>query len=105
MERQPSTLKSTTVTRTTRRVTARLATGVAAGLLAVGVTGTPATALRLVPVDPPTAVVVTEPTEDPSLLLTLGRMSAPGGTPTGTGADAVSDTDDELLMSSGRLSR
>jgi hypothetical protein len=105
MERQPSTLKETTMTRTTRRLTARLATGVAAGLLTVGVTGAPATALRLVPVDPPTAVSVSEPTEDPSLLLTMGRVSVPTGTPSGTDTGPVSGTGDELLMSSGRLPR
>ncbi len=107
------------MTSTTRRLTARLATGVAAGLLTVGLASAPATALRLVPVDPPTAVGVTIPVQDPSLLLTLGRLSAPGGIPTGTGTGTgtgsgsaseagtgtVSDTGAELFMSSGRLSR
>ena len=93
------------MTSTTRRLTARLATGVAAGLLTVGLASAPATALRLVPVDPPTAVGVTIPVQDPSLLLTLGRLSAPGGIPTGTGTDTVSDTGVEFLMSSGRLPR
>ena len=107
------------MTSTTRRLTARLVTGVGAGLLTVGLASAPATALRLVPVDPPTAVGVTIPVQDPSLLLTLGRLSAPGGVPTGAGtgtgagsgsasdADSgpVSDTGAGLFMSSGRLPR
>ena len=96
--------------RNTRRVTTRLTASVAAGLLTVGLAGSPATALRLVPVDPPTVVAADEPTEDPSLLLSLGRVSLPlAGTPTGedTGPDAgaVEEPVDELFMSSGRLSR
>ena len=91
--------------RTSYRLTVRLAASVAAGLLTVGLTGAPATALRLVPVDPPVAVSVSEPAEDPSLLMSLGRMSALGGTPTGTDTGTVDETGDELLMSSGRLPR
>lgn len=87
------------------RTSYRLAASVAAGLLAVGLTGAPAAALRLVPVDPPVAASVSEPAEDPALLMSLGRMSALGGTPTGTDTDPVSDTSDELFMSSGRLPR
>ena len=94
---------------TTRRVTTRLTASVAAGLLTVGLTGSPATALRLVPVDPPTVVAAGEPTEDLSLLLSLGRVSLLADTPTGadTGPDAgaVSETVDDLFMSSGRLPR
>ena len=91
--------------RTWYRLTARLAASVAVGLLTVTLTGAPATALRLVPVDPPTAASVSEPTEDPSLLLTLGQLSAHGGTPTGTDTGPVGETSDGLFMSSGRLPR
>ncbi|MGA7689779.1 MAG: hypothetical protein WCA29_11200 [Jiangellales bacterium] len=57
---------------TTRRVTAALTSG----LLAVGLTTAPASALRLVPVDPgPTASATAQPTEDPSLLLNHGRLA------------------------------
>ena len=95
--------------RTARRVTTRLTAAVAAGLLSVGLAGSPATALRLVPVDPPTVTAADEPTENPSLLLSMGRVSMLAGTPTGvdTGPDAgaVSETVDDLFMSSGRLPR
>jgi hypothetical protein len=59
----------------TRRLTAALTSG----LLAVGLVTLPASALRLVPVDPgPTASAASEPTEDPSLLLTRGRLADHG---------------------------
>jgi hypothetical protein len=99
MERQSSTLKGIDMDRTSHRLTTRLAASVAVGLLTVGLTDIPASALRLVPIDPPTAVSASEPTEDTSLLLTTGRRS----TPTGPDTSAVSETGDKLLMSSGRL--
>lgn len=95
--------------RTARRVTTRLTASVAAGLLTVGLAGSPATALRLVPVDPPTVIAADEPTENPSLLLSMGRVWMLAVTPTGadSGPDAgsVSGTVDDLFMSSGRLPR
>jgi hypothetical protein len=103
MERQSSTLKGIDMDRTSHRLTTRLAASVAVGLLTVGLTDIPASALRLVPIDPPTAVSASEPTEDTSLLLTTGRRSMPAGTPTGPDTSAVSETGDKLLMSSGRL--
>jgi hypothetical protein len=106
---QTSTLEEIDMDRTTRRITTRLTASVAAGLLTVGLAGSPATALRLVPVDPPTVVVAGEPSDDPSLLLSLGRVSLLAGTPTGedTGPDTgvVNETVDGLFMSSGRLPR
>ena len=105
MERQSSTLKGIDMDRTSHRLTTRLAASVAVGLLTVGLMDIPATALRLVPVDPPTAVSASEPTEDTSLLRTMGRLSTPTGTPTGTDTSTVSETGDGLLMSSGRLPR
>ena len=78
---------------TTTRVTA----AVAAGLLTVGLPTAPATALRLVPVDPPGTTVVEEPNEDPSLLLTMGRLAAH------TNTSAVPAFDP--FMSMGRLPR
>ena len=109
MERRTSTLEEIDMDRTARRVTTRLTASVAAGLLTVGLAGSPATALRLVPVDPPTVVAADQPTENPSLLLSLGRLSLLASTPTGadTGPDAssASETVDELFMSSGRLPR
>ncbi|MGB9373588.1 MAG: hypothetical protein WCA82_05440, partial [Jiangellales bacterium] len=57
---------------TTRRVTAALTSG----LLAVGLAIAPASALRLVPVDPAqTASAAAQPTEDPSLWLNHGRLA------------------------------
>ena len=78
---------------TTTRVTA----AVAAGLLTVGLATAPATALRLVPVDPPGTAVVEEPDEDPSLLLTMGSLAARTDTAAGPAFDP--------FMSMGRLPR
>ena len=91
--------------RTSQRLATRLAASVAVGLLTVGLTDIPATALRLVPVDPPTAVSASEPIEDPSLLLTMGRMSTHIGERGGTDADPAGGTGADLFMSSGRLPR
>ena len=91
--------------RTSHRLATRLAASVAVGLLTVGLASAPATALRLVPVDPPTAVSAGEPIEDPSLLLTMGRVSTHIGERAGIDADPAGGTGAELFMSSGRLPR
>jgi len=54
----------------------RFAAALTAGLLTAAVTTTPASALRLVPPDLPSEVTVVEPIEDPSLLMTAGRLAA-----------------------------
>jgi hypothetical protein len=55
-----------------RRITAV----VTAGLLTATLATTPASALRLVPPDLPRDVPVVELREDPSLLMTTGRLAA-----------------------------
>ena len=57
---------------TVRRVTAVLT----AGLLTAALATTPASALRLVPPDLPRDPAVVESIEDPSLLMTSGRLAA-----------------------------
>ena len=54
----------------------RVAAVVTAGLLSAALATAPASALRLVPPDLPREVIVVEPIEDPSLLMTAGRLAA-----------------------------
>lgn len=77
--------------------TARLTAAVAAGLLTLGLATTPATAMRLVPVDSPGTTITDEPAEDTSLLLSMGRIAAYTDTP--------AESTVEMLMSIGRLPR
>ena len=69
---------------TTTRVT-----GIAAaGLLTFCLATTPASALRLVPDEPPNAIITNEPAEDTSLLLSAGRVAHHISTAAGAGAGA-----------------
>lgn len=74
---------------TTTRVT-----GIAAaGLLTLCLATTPASALRLIPDEPPNATITNEPAEDTSLLLSAGRVAhhistAAGASTTFAAADA-----------------
>ena len=64
-------------------ITRRLTAALTSGLLAVTLATAPASALRLVPVDPDsTSVAEVEPADDPSLLLTQGRLSRHTGAET-----------------------
>ncbi len=66
------------------RTTARRVTAVVtAGLLAAVLATTPAAALRLVPPDVPREALVVEPSEDPSLFMTAGRLAASMSSATG----------------------
>jgi hypothetical protein len=55
--------------------TARMTRVAAAGLLILGLATTPASALRLIPDEPPSATISDEPAEDTSLLLSAGRVA------------------------------
>jgi hypothetical protein len=77
--------------------TTRFAAALTAGLLTLGLATAPATALRVPPIEHGGATFVDEPIEDPSLLLSMGRVAAHTAAPT----DVVS----ELIMSAGRLPR
>lgn len=75
----------------------RVGAAVIAGLLSIGLAVTPAVALRLVPVEPAATIVPVAPDEDPSLLLSMGRVTAQ--------LDADTGSADHLFMSIGRLPR
>jgi hypothetical protein len=84
--RQPyPTSKEDTMTTTTVRLT-RVA---AAGLLTLGLATTPASALRLIPHEPPSTTITDEPAEDTSLLLSAGRVAHHIDTAAGTTAAAA----------------
>ncbi len=79
------------------RTIARVATAVTAGLLTLGLAGTPATALRLVPDEHAATTSTDELPAGTSLLLSMGRVDAH--------TDASPDPIHEMVMSVGRLPR
>jgi len=71
-------------------------------LVTLGLSTTPAAALRLAPPDVPRQVaVVVEPVEDTSLLLSIGRLVHHAAEAPDDGAPGPDE--DELVMSAGRL--
>ena len=84
---------------------ARRITAVVTASLTAVVAASPASALRLVPPDTSceVSVVAVEPSEDPALLLSIGRLAAHMASTLETTRSGFADEDASLFMSRGRL--